>query len=121
MAKHNRIYWMNQEIQKIENQIEELTVLSAASMNGTPHSNSVSSPVERFYDRLEKLKSRLDMLETKRDEEKERVEQFINSIDDEEIRVIAKERLIECQTWQRIADNHCMERTTAYKKLKPYI
>ena len=120
MKKLNKLYWLKQEIAQIENQIKELTVLSATSMNGMPSGSNVSSPVERFYDRLERLKAKL---QTKLDEyiiEKERIEDYIENIEDAEVRVIARKRFIENKDYQTIGDEMYIDRTTAYKKLKRY-
>lgn len=120
MKKLNKLYWLKQEIAQIENQIKELTVLSATTMNGMPSGSNVSSPVERFYDRLERLKAKL---QTKLDEyviEKERIEDYIENIEDAEVRVIARKRFIENKDYQTIGDEMYIDRTTAYKKLKRY-
>ena len=120
MKKLNKLYWLKQEISQIENQIKELTVLSATTMNGMPSGSNVSSPVERFYDRLERLKAKL---QAKLDEyiiEKERIEDYIENIEDAEVRVIARKRFIENKDYQTIGDEMYIDRTTAYKKLKRY-
>lgn len=116
----NRLYWLKKERVQIENQIKELTVLNAVSMSGMPSGNNVSSPVERFNERLEKLREKL---QKKHDEilaETERIEEIIENIEDDEIRAIARERFIENKKWQAIGDSLYVDRTTAYKKLKNY-
>lgn len=120
MKSLNRVYWLKKEKTQIENQIKELTVLSAVSMSGMPSSGTVSSPVERFNERLEQLREKL---QRKCDEilaEIVRIEAIIEQIEDPEVRVIARERFIENKTYQTIADELHIERTTAYKKLKNY-
>ena len=120
MKKLNKLYWLKQEIAQIENQIKELTVLSATTMNGMPSGSNVSSPVERFYDRLERLKAKL---QAKLDEyviENERIDDYIENIEDAEVRVIARKRFIENKDYQTIGDEMYIDRTTAYKKLKRY-
>ena len=49
MKNLNRLYWLKQEIKQIENQIKELTVLSATAMSGMPSSKKVSSPAQAWY------------------------------------------------------------------------
>lgn len=120
MKSLNRVYWLKKEKQQIENQIKELTVLSAVSMSGMPSSGAVASPVERFNERLEQLREKL---QRKCDEiliEIERIEGVIEQIEDPEIRVIARERFINNKKYQAIADQLHMDRTTPYKKLKTY-
>ena len=102
-------------------QIKELTVLSAMAMNGMPSGNSVSSPVEKFYDRLEKLRKKLQSKLNEYVAEKERIEDYIESIEDAEVRVIARLRFIDNEDFQTIGNEMYMDRTTAYRKLKNYI
>lgn len=120
MKKLNKLYWLKQEKKQIENQIKELTVLSAVSMSGMPSSSKVSSPVERFNIRLEQLKEKLQRKCEEILTETERIESYIENIEDDEIRVIARMRFIENKTFQVIGDELYMARTTAYEKLKRY-
>ena len=116
----NKLYWLKKEKAQIENQIKELTVLSAVSMSGMPKGNKVSSPVERFNERLEQL---TEKLQRKCDEiliETERIETYIENIDDAEVRVIARMRFIENKTFQVIGDELFIDKSTAYKKLDKY-
>jgi predicted DNA-binding protein len=120
LKRLNKLYWLKKEIEQIEMQIKELTILSAMAMNGMPSGNTVSSPVEKFYDRLEKLRTKL---QTKLDAyitEKEYIEDYIENIEDAEIRVIARKRFIENLDFQTIGNEMFMDRTTAYRKLKNY-
>ena len=62
-------------------------------------------------------------LQAKLDEyivEKERIEDYIENIEDAEVRVIARKRFIENKDYQTIGDEMYIDRTTAYKKLKRY-
>lgn len=121
MKNLNKLYWIKKEIKQIEEQIKELTVLSAVSFSGMPSGNSVSSPVEKFNERLETLTTKLATKHAESLEEKERIEKYIETIEDVEIRVIARARFIECKSWQKIGDETFMDRTTVYRKLNKYI
>ena len=121
MKRLNKLYWIKKEILEIEMQIKELSVLSAMAMNGMPSGNSVSSPVEKFYDRLDKLQKRLQAKLNEYVAERERIEDYIESIEDVEVRVIARMRFIDNEDFQTIGNEMYMDRTTAYRKLKNYI
>ena len=121
MKNLNKLYWIKKEIEQIEERMKELTVLSAVSFSGMPSGNTVSSPVEKFNERLDTLKRKLALKHAESLEEEERLEKFIETIDDVEIRVLARARFIECKSWQKIGDENYMDRTTAYKKLNKYI
>ena len=120
MKKLNTLYWLKLERVQIENQIKELTVLSAVSMSGMPSGKMVSSPVERFNERLEQLKTKLQRKCEEILTETERIEAYIENIEDVDVRLIARKRFIENKTFQEIGDELYIEKTTAYKKLKRY-
>lgn len=89
-------------------------------MSGMPSGATVSSPVERFNERLEKLKEKLQQKCAEILIETERIEERIENIEDAEIRVIARKRFIETKTFKTIGEELFIDRTTAYKKLKQY-
>lgn len=117
----NKLYWLKREVTQIEEQIKELTILSAVQMSGMPSGNSVSAPVEQYFARLDKLKTKLEKAKDKVLKETEILEQYIENIEDSEIRVIARARFLECKKWEAIGRENHMERTTASKKLKKYL
>ena len=121
MKNLNKLYWIKKEIEQIEERMKELTVLSAVSFSGMPSGNAVSSPVEKFNERLDKLKRKLAIKHAESLAEEERIERYIETIEDVEIRVLARARFIECKSWQQIGDENFMDRTTVYKKLNKYI
>ena len=121
MKNLNKLYWIKKEIEQIEEQLKELTVLSAVSFSGMPSGNTVSSPVEKFNERLDNLKRKLAIKHAESLEETERLERYIETIEDVEIRVLARARFIECKSWEKIGDENYMYRTTAYRKLNNYI
>ena len=120
MKNINTLYYLKQERIQIENQIKELTILSAVSMSGMPSGNSVSSPVERFAERLEQLKEKLQRKCAEILAETERIEEYIENIDDVEVRLIARKRFIENKTYRVIGEEMYTDGTTARKKLKRY-
>ena len=120
MRNLNKLYWLKQEVLQIENQIRELTILSAFEMSGMPSSNSVSSPVEQFYNRLEKLRTKLAKAKEKVVIETERLETYIEAVEDAEIRVLARKRDLECKKFEDIGDEHHMDRRTVSRKLENY-
>ena len=121
MKNLNRLYWLKKEIKEIENQIKELTVLSATAMSGMPSSKKVSSPVERFVLRMERLKEKMAQKYDELLAETERIEEYIEGIEDVEVRLIARKRFIEHKDYQTIGDEMFIDRTTAAKKLKRYV
>lgn len=117
----NKLYWLKKDIEQIENQIRELTVIKAAAISSIPSGNSVSSPVERFVEKAEKLQEKLTKKLQEYIAERERIEDYIEGIKPGDIRTIARMRFIDNLDWQAIGDTLNMDRTTAYKKLKKYL
>lgn len=120
MKNLNKLYWLKQEVKQIENQIRELTILSAFEMSGMPSGNSVSSPVEQFYNRLDKLRTKLERAKDKVVKETERMETYIESVDDAEIRVLARMRYLDCMKYEDIGEECHMDRRTVSRKLENY-
>ena len=117
----NKLYWLKKDIEQIENQISELTVIKAAAISSIPSGNSVSSTVERFVEKAEKLQEKLTKKLQEYIAERERIEDYIEGIKPGDIRTIARMRFIDNLDWQTIGDTLNMDRTTAYKKLKKYL
>lgn len=113
MSLLDELYELKKEISETELKIKELTIIHGQSISGMPSGNSVSSPVEKFYEQLDKLQRKLEDL-------KQQMKNHIESIKDTEIRVIARLRFIEKNGYQAIGDEMFMDRTTAYRKLKNY-
>lgn len=120
MKNLNKLYWLKKEVVQIENLIKELTILRACQMSGMPSGNSVSSPVEQFNERLDKLQTKLRKAKEKVAKEIERLESYIEGIEDEEIKVLARARYLECKTWEVIGEENHMDRRTASRKLEKY-
>lgn len=122
MKNLNRLYWLKIEIKKIENQIKELSVLKGSTINGLPSTKGTpSSPVEQYLLKVERLAEKLNK---KRDEliaETERIESYIESIEDDEVRTIARARFIENKDFEVIGNEVHMHRTTVARTLKKYI
>ena len=120
MKNLNKLYWLKKEVTQIEEQIKELTILSAFEMSGMPSGNSVSSPVEQFYNRLDKLRTKLEKAKEKVAKEMERLEAYIENVDDAEIRVLARMRYLECMKYEDIGEECHMDRRTVSRKLENY-
>ena len=122
MKNLNKVYWLKKEINQIDDQIKELTYYSGSAFSGMPSgSNAVSSPIERYVMKKERLVEKLQKITDELVAEVQRIEEYIESIDDAEIRVIARKRFIENKDWQVIGDEMYMDRTTVSRKMKKYI
>lgn len=117
----NKLYWIKKEIAQIESQIDEITLLKASAVSATPGGNGGSSPVENAVIKLDKLHDRLRKKIGEYATERERIENIIDGIQDDEVRVIARMRFVDNMEYQKIGEALYIDRTTAYKKLKNYV
>lgn len=113
------------EIDQLENNIRELesTIIGASKITGMPiiKSNSTSNPTERIGIKLVRLKNKLEVKKELLIDVLNKIEDFLETVEDSEIRVIIRERFIDGKTWQEISRKIISDRSTPYYKLKKYL
>ena len=122
----NNLYFIKKEIKEIENELKELNNLGSSTMNDMPKGNKVGNPTETLVIRRDSIIKKLNKKIAIYIKEYERTINFINSIDDSEIRLIARLRFLSCKDWQYIAaeispDDKYIHWTTPRKKLVRYL
>lgn len=68
--------------------------------------------------KLAKLKTTLENKTDKLLDELNKIEDFLNTVDDGEIRIIIRKRFIEGKTWKEVSKDIIADRSTPYYKLK---
>lgn len=122
MKNLNRLYWLKIEIKQIESQIKELSVLKGSTISAMPSAKGLPSfPVEQFVLKVERLTEKLNKKREELLTETERIEAYIESIEDDEVRTIARLRFIDNRDFESIGDEVHMHRTTVARTLKRYI
>ena len=121
MKNLNKVYWLKQEIAQITDQIKELTLYNGTNLSGMPHTHNNASMVERYIIKKDKLVEKLEGKFAELVTEVQRIEEFIESIDDVEIRLIARKRFFENKDWQDIGVEMYMDRTTVSRKMNRYL
>lgn len=123
------IYFIEQEIRQIQADLEELSAM-AMSRNATDYMNAIeysdmpkaksyknAAPFEeeimRNTDKILGLKSRLEKKRAELLRMKEEFEQFMDTIDNPEIRLIMRWRCTEHERWEVIGERLHMDRRTA--------
>ena len=113
------------EIKQIKDNIEEIetTIIGSSKITGMPmvSSGNNSSPTERIGMKLAKLKTTLENKTDKLLDELNKIEDFLNTVDDGEIRIIIRKRFIEGKTWKEVSKDIIADRSTHYYKLKKYL
>lgn len=115
---------MKIEIQQLKDNIEELetTIIGSSKITGLPMMLSVNSnPTERLGIKLAKLKTILENKKDKLLDELNKIEDFLNTVEDGEIRIIIRKRFLEGKTWKEISKDIISDRSTPYYKLKKYL
>lgn len=120
----NELYWLNKEIQDLKKRLKELednTPIGSAKITGLPKGNCQTNQIEEYVEKVDALKRKINENMILVIEEKKKIEDFIATVDDAEMRMIIRLRNIDLMGWQEIGDALGMERTTASKKYKNFI
>jgi hypothetical protein len=117
----NKLYYLKIDIENIQDEIRSLPLITSQQITGMPRGSGISEPVASYVLRKEELVERLNQKIAKYTEELVRIENIIETIDDAEVRVIARMRFVQCLKWEEIGEKVHLERTTCAKKLKKYI
>lgn len=117
----NKLYYLKLDIENIKEEIRNIPTISSPQITGMPHGTDVSNPIEAYFLKKEKLIEKLNSKIEKYTEELLRTEDIIDTIDDEEVRAIARMRFIQCLKWEEIGDKIHLDRTNCARKLKKYI
>lgn len=114
------IFYLKREIEDLKEKIDSLQILKASAIECSG-SGSTESPVERYIEQIDKLQEEFN---AKIDEYFKTYHELmvkINAIDNPELRMILKMRMIEGKTFGEIGDELFIERTTAGKKFRKEI
>lgn len=117
----NELYWLNIEIKDLENRLKELEEISSTKLGDGIHGNDISNPVEKVAIKKMQLKKRIAEVMLLVLEEKEKIERFIETIPDSQLRTIVRLRNIDLMTWQEIGDVLKLDRKTVSTKYNNFI
>ena len=117
----NKLYWLKIDIDNIKKEIESIPTISSPQLTGMPHGTGISNPVVSYVIKKEELIEKLNQKIARYTEELARIECIIDTIDDVEIRTIARMRFVLCLTWEEIGEKVHLDRTNCSRKLKKYI
>ena len=115
----NSIYYINKEIEHIQKELYDLKTKNFYKSNiltGMPKGNSEH---DIFSDYAEDIKTLEDMLHynlKKLQMERKKMEEFLSSIEDAELRLIIRLRAVNNMNWESIGAKLGMDRRTASRK-----
>lgn len=115
----SRYYWLKKEVKNIENQLEELGYGVGSIQYGEKVETSLipTSIQEKRAILIEKLiNARLDALE-----EYIKIESYINTVQEPEIKIIMRLRFQNLKSWDEIGLELDKDRTTVAKKIRIFL
>lgn len=118
-----QLFFLKKEIEKIEEEIEVLgyQTLSIPIGDGMPKGKGgTSDKVGRLATEIVYLKDKLELKLKESYIERNRIEKFLDSIEDREIRLIFRLRHVNCMNWRAIGKELGYEHTTVFKKYRKY-
>lgn len=102
----SQLYYLNREIEQLKNRIVELECAATSStsrITGLPHATGISDKVSKYAAEIADLKELLDLNLKKCFYELNRLNRYIESIEDSQIRMIMTLRYVNGLSWRQIA------------------
>lgn len=102
----SQLYYLRKEIKEQQRRLSELEALATnctAKITGLPNGNGVSDKVANYAAQIADLKGLLDLNLKKCFYELNRLDRFISSVKDSEMRTILMLRYIQNLSWQKVA------------------
>ena len=113
----DRYRQLKNRIHYIEIELSELAELSAVRLDGMPHSRTPGDPTYQMFCKAEKLREQLMFQRQRAVEELQKLNDFIESVDDPEMQNILTARFVEGQTYEKIGGILYMDRRTVKRKI----
>ena len=116
----SKYYHLSMEINDLENQIKELmnSLIGSPELTGMPHGSGIGKPVEQKAELIINLKNKLERRKEKALKELTKIELYIASINDADIRIIFTKRYIQFKKWDDIAREMCMSESSIFRRHK---
>ena len=102
----SEIHWLYKEIamwQKELDRLENQSLVKGQNLSDAPHGSSTRSKVENQAVQPETIKADIEVLKERAEQEKNKIRQYIKSINDSQIRQIINYRFVEHLKWDEVA------------------
>ncbi|MDD4564819.1 MAG: sigma-70 family RNA polymerase sigma factor [Eubacteriales bacterium] len=131
----SQCYWLNREIDQLQKELHKLEgkEYNPINLTGMPHGGGISDPTGNIAVRRAEIHRLISLKLEECMIARARIERFISSVEDSEMRMILRLRHINGMSWEDIAceliplDDEGNEvgkerhRTTVYRKYKKFI
>ena len=104
----SQLYYLNREIEHLQRQLEELECLAEGTtqvITGMPHGSGTSDKVGRYAVRIADLRSMIDNRKARCWDELNRLNEYIDGVEDSLTRQILTLRYVNGLSWQQVADS----------------
>lgn len=104
----SQLYYLKKEIKEQQRRLSELEALATnctAKITGMPHGTGINDKIGNYATEIADLKSLLDLNLKKCFYELNRLDRYIQSVEDSEMRTILTLRYSQGLSWQQIAQN----------------
>lgn len=102
----SQLYWLNREIEEQQRRLQELECMATSCtsrITGMPHSSNMVDKLSRYVAEIADLRGLIDLNIKRCFYELNRLNRFINSIEDSQMRMILSLRYINGLPWNQIA------------------
>ena len=102
----SRYYKLQKQLERNKEMLRSLSAAAgpgAQVLTGMPHASGSSDKVADLVMEMEDLEQRILALEFKCDQEKKKIQTYINKIHDDQTRMIFRLRFLHCMTWGEVA------------------
>lgn len=118
------IYYINIEIKRLKKEKEELeskSIVKGQEITGLPGGGTTSDKVADYAVELAEIKELIDLELKRLYIVRAKIERYIETIEDSEVRLIIRLRAINNMTWEDIGMEIGMDRRTASRKYYGYL
>ena len=102
----SQFYYLKKEIRQLEQRIKELETAAmdcTAKITGLPHGTEINDKIGNYTAQIADLKALLELNLKKCFYELNRLDRYIQSVDDPLVRQIMTYRFINCYSWSKIS------------------
>ena len=120
----NQLHYINKEIEVLKKQLDELksrSLIKGQEITGMPHVSGTSDKTAQIALSIREIEELYEIKLRELYLVRSRIERYINTINDGELRLIVRLRCINNMRWEDIACEVGWERTTVSKKFRQYI
>ena len=120
----NELYWLTKEVEDLQNRLDELDEtngVGSSKMGDGIHGSDISNPVEKVAIKKMELRTRIAQTMLVILEQKEKIERYVETIPNSQIRTIVRLRNIDLMSWEAIGNFLQMDRKTVASKYNSFL